>query len=406
MAGLLWDHWLPDAVRSHVASALPGGRDDARCLVSWLAGVHDIGKSTPAFAIKASEMVDRLHRAGFDLDVPLEETRSAPHGALGYHVLDQWLEKRVPAADPRARSSLAVVVGAHHGVMPDSVGLEAIKNRRHYLGGPAWAEARAEILDTMATATGAESCLAEWLAKPLPPTVQAHLAAIVVVADWLASDETRFGYMERRADPTWTDLELPTPWIPGAPPRNPAELLTARFPFLAGHAATPIQVSAIEAAWTADRPPLIVLEAEMGSGKTEAGLAAAEVLAHRFGLGGVFVALPTMATSDAMFGRVRSWVDRLRGRGSLSVYLAHGKAGLNDEFRGLSDDRRFAGLYDDDEANRTQGHGVATVNAWTRGRRKGVLAPFVVGTIDQVFFGALRNLHFVSPARRSPRTRG
>lgn len=393
VACLLWDHWLPIGIKNHIASTLPGGVDDARRLLAWLAGIHDIGKATPAFAVKAPMMTDRLLRAGFDLDVALSESRSAPHGALGYQVLDRWLDERCPAANSRARSSLAIVVGAHHGVMPDSAGLEAIKNRRHYLGGSAWAEARTEILENMAARTGAKSRLAEWLTRPLPPTAQAHLAAAVVVADWLASDETRFPYGARPADPTWTDLGLPPPWTPAAPPRDTTELLTRRFPFLAGHKATAIQVSAIEAAWAADRPPFILLEAEMGSGKTEAGLAAAEVLVHRFGLGGVFVALPTMATSDAMFGRVRSWVEQLPGHGSLSMYLAHGKAGLNDEFRGLADDHKITGLYEDDVAAHPASRAVATVNAWTRGRRKGVLAPFVVGTIDQVLFGALRSRH-------------
>lgn len=232
--------------------------------------------------------------------------------------------------------------------------------------------------------------------------MQALLAAGVVAADWLASDEHRFPYDDRPSGaPDWERLGLPRPWCPSPPPRKAAGLLAARFPALAGFAPTPIQRAAAEAAWAAERPPLILLEAEMGSGKTEAGLAAAEILAHRFGQGGLFLALPTMATSDAMFARVRSWIDHLpvdEAEGaSLAMFLAHGKAGLNDAYRGLPDDQRIAGVYDDegsaDPADRALRHAVATVNAWTRGRRRGVLAPFVVGTIDQVLFGALRSKH-------------
>ena len=49
----------------------------------------------------------------------------------------------------------------------------------------------------------------------------------------------------------------------------------------------------------------------MGEGKTEAALAAVEILARRTGAAGCYLALPTRATSDAMFGRMLSWLRRL-----------------------------------------------------------------------------------------------
>ncbi len=77
----------------------------------------------------------------------------------------------------------------------------------------------------------------------------------------------------------------------------------------------------------------------MGEGKTEAALAVAEIFAERSGAGGCFVALPTMATSDAMFSRVRAWIDRLPTQGETrSLFLAHGKASLNKEFTELRRD--------------------------------------------------------------------
>lgn len=409
VAGLLWDHWLPMSVKAHIAAALPGGLDDGRVLLTWLAGIHDIGKATPAFQIKARptapHLTDRLRDVGLDLDVPLADTRHAPHGALGHVLLLEWLRAQHELGTPsahRAAKAIAVAVGAHHGVLAGPSDLERLAQKWSYRGQtPIWAQAQAELLDGMAHATGADERLPAWLTHPLPPTVQALLAATVVAADWLASDEHRFPYLDRPPDaPGWGELGLPTPWRPAAPPKEAEALLKVRFPTLAGHSPTPIQHSAVEAAWAAEHPPLLLLEAEMGSGKTEAGLAAAEVLAHRFGQGGVFVALPTMATSDAMFARVRAWIDHLPADDThldLAMFLAHGKAGLNDDYRSLPDDARITGVYDDDGATGAQTaavrHAVAVTNSWTRGRRRGVLAPFVVGTIDQVLFGALRSKH-------------
>lgn len=412
VAGLLWDHWLPVAAKEHVADALPGAATDGRILVTWLAGVHDIGKATPSFAVKAPMLTGRMRDLGFtELDFPLSESSKAPHGALGYVLLREWLEATFPAAATPAargaRSSLAVAVGAHHGVLPGAADIERIGDDHRFRGrGSMWGGVQVELLEGMAARTGAADRIPDWLAKPLPPTVQALVAAVVVAADWLASDERRFPYDASPAErPTWAELGLPDPWSPAEPPLDAAELLHSRFPALGDVVPSPIQRAAAGAAWSATRPPLLLLEAEMGSGKTEAGLATAEILAHRFGQGGVFVALPTMATSDAMFGRVRDWIDHIPTDGghtqALTMFLAHGKAGLNDDYRGLPEDQQIAGVYDEDDDTSGSGrstagelrHAVATVNSWTRGRRKGVLAPFVVGTIDQVLFGALRSKH-------------
>jgi hypothetical protein len=96
----------------------------------------------------------------------------------------------------------------------------------------------------------------------------------------------------------------------------------------------PVQRTVAAAARAADDAQLYIVEAPMGEGKTEAALLAAEIQAQRHGLGGCFIALPTMATSDAMFRRVNDWVTRL-GAQRTSIFLAHGKAALNDDFQGL-----------------------------------------------------------------------
>jgi len=52
-------------------------------------------------------------------------------------------------------------------------------------------------------------------------------------------------------------------------------------------------------------------EAEMGKGKTEAALSLAARYLEQGFADGITIALPTMATSNAMFERVEQWVGRL-----------------------------------------------------------------------------------------------
>ncbi len=160
-----------------------------------------------------------------------------------------------------------------------------------------------------------------------------------------------------------------------------------------------------------DAPGLIVVEAPMGEGKTKAALAAAEVLASRWGLDGVFVGMPTQATCDPMFTNVRSWVEAILPSLASQVALLHGKRMFNKQWRDLlkddgpGSDERFAGV-GEDEFGLDDPYG--TVDSlccpeaaperlapaeWFLGAKRGLLSPFVVGTIDQLLFAATRTKH-------------
>jgi CRISPR-associated endonuclease/helicase Cas3 len=169
----------------------------------------------------------------------------------------------------------------------------------------------------------------------------------------------------------------------------------------------------LDAARRMESPGLLVLEAPMGEGKTKAALLAAEMLAARFGADGVFVGMPTQATSDPMFEHVRTWVDSVGSGLASQVALLHGKRMFNKEWRNLvegsrrDDGARFGSVdeYGDCCDDDPFGPGVAglrraTTDApsrgpaeWFLGSKRGLLCPFVVGTIDQLLFAATRTKH-------------
>lgn len=129
-------------------------------------------------------------------------------------------------------------------------------------------------------------------------------------------------------------------------------------------------------------PHLCVIEEVTGGGKTEAAL----VLAHRLmaqGEGeGLYLALPTMATANAMNRRVTPLQDRLYepGRPS-SMLLAHSKANLTLglEVAGTDDSQ------DTDEPSASQ-----QCSEWlAESRKKALLAHLGVGTVDQALVAIL-----------------
>ena len=92
---------------------------------------------------------------------------------------------------------------------------------------------------------------------------------------------------------------------------------------------------------------------------------------------GLFFALPTMATANAMFDRMVKAVSNLFNDSLATVGLSHGQAGLNLQFREL--------IGSDNDPTPEAG-----CTRWlVDDRRRTMLAEVGVGTIDQAFMGIL-----------------
>ncbi|MGA4842178.1 type I-E CRISPR-associated protein Cse1/CasA [Streptomyces sp. G45] len=420
-AGQLWQHWVPQGVVELVAAALPGGAEDALRLVRFLGASHDVGKATPAFACQVEPLAAEMRDAGLDMPLAKEygqDRRLAPHGLAGQLLLREWLTERYGLRE-RESGQFTVVAGGHHGTPPDHQHIHDLLLRPHLLRHPGpseqtWRQVQYELMDGCAELADVTDRLPTWRDVRLPQPAQVALTAVVILADWIASSPELFPYEpetwrpegpvgeRRRLRAAWEGLALPGPWAPEEPAGEPAELFAQRFPHLAGAEVRPVQAEAVRLAREMPAPGLLVIEAPMGEGKTEAALAAVEVLGARAGAGGVLVALPTRATSDAMFSRLTAWLDRLPGAGeddeARSVVLAHAKAALNDEWAGLLAKGRRTIAAVDLDGEETVAPGALRpaglqAHQWLRGRKKQLLASFAVTTIDQVLFAGLRSRH-------------
>ncbi|MEU0254171.1 CRISPR-associated helicase Cas3' [Streptomyces sp. NPDC006184] len=419
VAGRLWDEWLPLSVRRLIAGGLPDGQADARRLVVWLAGVHDIGKATPAFACQVDALAQVMRGHGLEMrsrEAMGADRRLAPHGLAGQVLLGWWLEER-HGWTVKQTGQFTVVVGGHHGVPPEHGQIQALERHPDLLrtqgaSRSLWKQVQDELLEACAQEFGVGERLAAWKTVKLSQPVQVLLSAVVIVCDWIASNSDLFPYFPQdvprtgteRVAAAWRGLDLPGPWRAEEPAGDVDGLFTSRFDLPAGARVRPVQEAAVALAREMDEPGLMVIEAPMGEGKTEAALAVAEIFAARSGAGGVFFALPTMATGNAMFPRLLRWLDRLPAPPATrySVLLAHSKAALNDDFVDLmGDGRRIAAIDVDgygtqqwrpsDSSRAAAGELVA--HAWLWGRKKAMLSSFVAGTIDQLLFAGLKSRH-------------
>ena len=118
---------------------------------------------------------------------------------------------------------------------------------------------------------------------------------------------------------------------------------------------------------------LTIIEAPMGEGKTEAALYMAGRLCESFDKRGIYMALPTAATSNQMVGRVRHMLETHQS----------GKARLLHSMAWLIDDRSLpAKVFETDDAS--------SAEDWLRPLRRGMLSENAVGTVDQAMAAVLR----------------
>jgi CRISPR-associated endonuclease/helicase Cas3 len=399
IAEKLWDDWLPEGVKQ-LLDAAGLSQEQARQLLIFLAAVHDLGKAIPLFQAKPAyppcldldqRLQEKLKAAGLPL-LPYHDFKQpskTPHALAGYVLLRQ------AGCDLRA----AVIVGSHHGKPPNSgwkkYGPGVYRDNYHLdkIGKNAWESVQRELI-AFALRQAGFSCLKEIPAPEL--AAQVLLSGLVIMADWIASNSAYFPYarldeasppfdFSGRAQSAWEDLRLPLPWHGGQANTGQGwshtDLYRERFPFLTQ--ANGLQTAAREVAVSIDQPGIMVIEAPMGSGKTEAALAAAEIFAAKAQRRGVFFALPTQATSDAIFSRMLEWLKHLPGKDALSLRLIQGKAEFNNQYKEL----KFFGEDRDEEDT------WVIVHQWFEGRKKSMLDDFAAGTIDQLLLAALKQKH-------------
>ena len=187
-------HWLApttrDLIEREFADSTSGlaPTDEFGLFASWIAGVHDIGKCTPAFSVQVDGLDDRMKEAGLTHEPvdPLER-RKVPHALAGHLILENWLMND-HGWDFESAEALASVVGAHHGIPPTTAALTTdYYGHEHLLGDEAWDTARRELLGLVTQRTGAEPLLPRWAQRRWSQSFLVELSGLVIVADWTSS---------------------------------------------------------------------------------------------------------------------------------------------------------------------------------------------------------------------------
>lgn len=310
-----------------------------------LAACHDIGKVSPTF-------YEKLRRHCTDTDLPiLSDIEPQMESQWGGHAgvsLAAGLGMGMP-------DILAEVIGQHHGFRPTLGGRTA---QAEVFGGASWQTEREALVDRL------KQALQENLPQLADASQARLLAGLTSVADWIGSGpqfEDPIADWQPRIRQALDDAGFVPPQL------QPGLSFTDIFDF----APRDIQQALIA---QINGPGVYILEAPMGLGKTEAALYAAYQLLATSQASGIYFALPTQLTSNKLYDRFIPFLQRIllpecRHRQGL---LLHGQAWLMQAEMG--------------EEGRPGG-------AWFHHAKRGLLAPFAVGTIDQALMAVMNVKH-------------
>ncbi|WP_089101545.1 CRISPR-associated helicase/endonuclease Cas3 [Streptomyces hyaluromycini] len=420
----LWDRYLPLTAWARLADAFGGGREDtARRVVMLLAALHDLGKGSGCFLRmfgtsqwdgsylqQARAMWEQQARAA---GLPLGEDLDAQPGARHEHITALHLPRLLgctcedcggSGSPSTGLHTAAALLGGHHGDIPspDTIGRAAMAADI-----TAWLPIYSELIQDTADLIGVDLATLPRLVTPERPSAMVLFAGLVILADWIASDESHFTYrtlttsppqwwhtsgMQARAAVTRLRLDAWQPeraadWsdlFPDTPPR-------------------PFQTAAM-AALPATGPALVIVESDTGSGKTRLALWCAHHLAVTCGYQGLYMALPTRAAANQAAREIAVFMNRALGeQNTANLAVVHATAEATDFVHQLLDAERtraqaaLDGLEDfistprpDDPLQRR-----AVLSPWYLRRCLGLIAPFAVGTVDQVALAAQPSHHWM-----------
>ncbi|MGZ2359650.1 CRISPR-associated helicase Cas3' [Streptomyces sp. 372A] len=401
--GELWDVVLSQETREAVASALGLSLSEARTVVSFWAALHDIGKITPPFQAQVPSCYGLLREDPAYVSAPGAEHESQfRHEIASHWSLFQLLEVAGYPGDRRlmhraVSHQVAQLLGGHHGSFGAVLKSKEVAQASAYnagLGGAGWADQRQAHFTEVRRVMGAFAVPA----GGLPAGLAVIVAGLVVVADWLASQTSAIEARLPASGWSGTPAQLDAHWqgaVRAAPKLvGSARLGRARFSSQDFAAMFPFEPNSLQRDLAEHLPGLVrehgpglvLVTAPTGDGKTEGALFAASVLGRAAGCRGLYFALPTMGTADAMLPRVEAFASQALS-GERALMLLHSMAWLSSPGSGERDVPGDAvGQADVVSAGAST---VVEADAWLRGPKRGLLAPLGVGTIDQALSAVL-----------------
>jgi len=333
--------------------------------ISALAGLHDIGKISPGFQAKCPDWLEqnklrKNYGDGYEQD----------HSVVTQYSIQEFLKEKLH--NTNAAELWASILGAHHGRL-HRLGIRLNANDGE------WELTRNKIISMFSENAGLPDVIIDihW------PYIW-WVAGLVSVSDWIGSANDWFP-AEENTEPAQSNVKA----------QKAVRAIGFDFPKIKkglgfgdvfydqkiklGFEPNDLQLKS-EA--QINKPGLYIIEAPMGMGKTEAALWCSYKLMSNGYATGFYFALPTQTTSNRIHLRVNEFLRNIVD-GPMDARLIHANSWLvNDIVPKFN-----VNSIDDKDFNHA-------ATDWFASSKRGLLAPFAVGTIDQALMSVIAVKHF------------
>lgn len=365
----VWQHCVASA---EVAKLLIGFRVDLKNLlpegVITLVGAHDVGKISPGFQVKCpmwkgpdgATDIAILKKWGFLYD--------GNHAYMSQLIVKYYYKE---IKNSKLWRHWGAYVGSHHGFS-----VQDYKTVKEISLPDDW---QAECVSLLRFLESLYGPLPD--ASKQPDAMKRLICGLMIVADWVASNELCFPVSRAMVDYS-KNAEKSLDLIGLG--KVPEVVCKKKWSELFAHCPVPHPIQ--DYVWNLPAARgVYVIEDSMGGGKTEAALALAYHLLEKQKASGIYFALPTQTTSNRIFYRVCDFIKHCGLElDERSIQLAHGNSWLLRDC-----------LYSE------AGHEFPTdcresfdeLRRWFSSSKRALLAPFGVGTIDQALMGVVSVKH-------------
>lgn len=400
-----WLHLNPHLLKRFHQLAPEISCDLLSRIIVFVVALHDLGKLHRSFQAKSPKGWE-IGYGTIPKKRPDDAGRGFDHG-LGTAKIMRELFGSHAALEWEQWESVFDVVAAHHGTLFND---ELDSSNSNYYS-PTYFE-REYILEAIKILSDIFLIPQNIPAPPSNSAFLMLLAGFCSVADWFGSTSEAFTF-----NPGISSFEAVKNYLEGLRDAKIADRLLSDagllfnlrsdcnsyqslFTFISSESdLRPLQKSSQDIPFGQDHgAEILVVEAPMGSGKTELALYNTARSISNGTADGLYFALPTQASSNAMLERIEEFAQTITvANQPISLALAHGGRKFNEAYQNLRESfyrsRERGSRYGNKQDEERSAPSEVIAPSWLQSSKRTLLATIGVGTIDQTLLGALSAKH-------------